>query len=142
MTDPQVPSDRKQWNREPEIEEKSQQQEASLWDDPDLVPVPVLPQFSDNSVTYEVEANDDDEHNVYRQIPPSANGNQPYYNGASITHTDHTLVGLQQMVPELIATDEFVVQTIQDETTGEEKVLLSSKNQSNNNQIVQNDQEE
>ena len=35
------------------------------------------------------------------------------------------------MVPELIATDEFVVQTVQDEVTGEEKVQLSSKSQLN-----------
>ena len=54
MTDLNAPSDRKQWNRDVEIEERSQQQEASLWDDPDLVPVPVLPQFSENSMTYEV----------------------------------------------------------------------------------------
>ena len=134
MTEPQVSSDRKRWGGgQTEIEEKSQQQEASLWDDPDLVPVPVLPQFSDNSLTYEVQGNDENDgqatHNAYRQIPPSANGNQPYFNGASITHTDKTLVGLQQMVPELIATDEFIVQTVTDEVTGEEQIQMSSKNQ-------------
>ena len=62
--------------------------------------MPVLPQFSDNSVSYEVQGNDENDghgsaRNQYRQIPPSANGNQPYFNGASITHTDKTLVGLQ-----------------------------------------------
>jgi len=33
------------------------QTEESLWDDPDLVPVPVLPTFSDHSVNYEVQVN-------------------------------------------------------------------------------------
>ena len=87
-------------------------------------------------MNFEVQANGDNDmpgQNIYRQIPPSANGNMPYFNGTSITHTDNTIVGLQQMVPELIATDEFVVETIQDETTGEEKVQLSSKNKNNNN---------
>ena len=63
MTDPQAPSDRKQWDRGQDlIEERSQQQEASIWDDRDLVPVmPVLPQFSDNSVNYEVQGNDEND---------------------------------------------------------------------------------
>lgn len=40
-------------------------------------------------------------------MPPSAYSSQPYYGAHSISPTDHTIVGLQQMVPDLIATDEF-----------------------------------
>lgn len=71
--------------------------EASLWDDPELVPVPVLPAFSDNSMTYEVQENAGGKDSVHRVMPPSAHGNQPYYNNQqhSITHTDKTIAGLQ-----------------------------------------------
>ena len=50
MTDQKAPSERQQWNKEQE----AQEQEASIWDDPDLVPVPVLPDFGDTSLQYEV----------------------------------------------------------------------------------------
>lgn len=48
----QQPSERPKWQLEETKEEPGQ--ESSLWDDPDLVPVPVLPDFNDNSMTYEV----------------------------------------------------------------------------------------
>jgi hypothetical protein len=71
-----------------------------LWDDPDMVPVPVIPVFSDNSMTYDVNENnnqnhlDDGNHAIRMGLPPSANGNQPYYGGHSIAQTDHTIAGL------------------------------------------------
>lgn len=83
-----------------------------------MVPVPVLPTFSDNSMTYEPhDANDNSMKS--RVMPPSANGNQPYY-GHSIAHTDNTIAGLQMMVPELIATTDFSAEQILDETAGDQ----------------------
>ena len=56
-------------------------------------------------------------------MPPSAYGSQqPYYGGNSVSPQDPTIAGLQSMVPELIATEEFSVQEIQDKTTGEKKI--------------------
>jgi len=96
--------------------------------------VPVLPVFSDNSVNYEVQMdNDGDQPMVRRGLPPSGYGDRPYFGGHSsnMVPTDHTIRAMQQMVPDLIATDEFEVQEIYDETTGEQQVLLSSKNSDN-----------
>jgi len=61
-------------------------------------------------------------------MPPSAHEYKPYMQGHSISQADdRTVLGLQNMDPQLIATDEFVVEQIHDEVTGEEKVLLSAK---------------
>ena len=51
-----------------------------------MVPVPVIPVFSDNSMTYDVteNQNQDGAPNTRMGLPPSANGNQPYYGGHSI----------------------------------------------------------
>ena len=38
-------------NLVPAAEEEAN--EPSVWDDPDMVPVPVLPVFSDNSISYD-----------------------------------------------------------------------------------------
>ena len=67
-------------------------------------------------------------------MPPSAYSSQPYYGAHSISPTDHTIVGLQQMVPDLIATDEFELEQIHDETTGEDQFLLNSKHAQNQGQ--------
>lgn len=116
MTDQQPSADRKLWNRGAQAS-----QDNSLWDDPDMIPVPGLHVFSENSMIF--EAHEAEERSMKsRAMPPSANSNHPYYAAHSITHTDHTIVGLQRMVPDLIATDEFTVEQIRDETTGEDKI--------------------
>mmetsp|Transcript_16559 Transcript_16559/g.22361 ORF Transcript_16559/g.22361 Transcript_16559/m.22361 type:complete len:102 (-) Transcript_16559:1784-2089(-) len=63
---------RSKWQLEETKEEPGQ--ESSLWDDPDLVPVPVLPDFNDNSVTYEVHGDKDGQPVVRHGLPPSAYG--------------------------------------------------------------------
>lgn len=81
MTDQKPASERQQWNKGNEPTQEAgkggdaTQNEASLWDDPDLVPVPVLPSFSDNSLTYEVQENAGGKDGVHRVMPPSAHGN-------------------------------------------------------------------
>lgn len=67
--------------------EQKEEADESLWDDPDLVPVPVLPSFSENSLTYEVEENGENTMNAQqlRQMPPSAHEYKPYMQGHSIS---------------------------------------------------------
>ena len=97
ISEPKSSVDRAAWNRADPANQahEAQKDEPSLWDDPDLVPVPVLPAFSDNSVNYEVHNNGENslQTQELRQVPPSAHGNQPYF-GHSIAQTDHTIAGL------------------------------------------------
>ena len=58
LTEQQNSVERAQWDRGQAIEQPAE--ENSLWDDPDMVPVPVMPVFSDNSMTYDVN---DNQHN-------------------------------------------------------------------------------
>ena len=61
-------------------------------------------------------------------MPPSAYSSQPYYGAHSISPTDHTIVGLQQMVPDLIATDEFELEQIHDELMERDLKLVQGCN--------------
>ena len=49
FTEPsQRPSERTKWNREEP--KQASQVENTIWDDPDLVPVPVMPDFTEQSI--------------------------------------------------------------------------------------------
>ena len=72
----QPSTDRQRWGRPAQQPMQAQanvlaSQDGNLWDDPDMVPVPVLPQFSENSIHYEAH----DVHNPAmrtRNAPPSS----------------------------------------------------------------------
>ena len=86
-------SERQRWNSKPNNKTQPEQEDNSLWDDPDMVPVPVLPVFSDNSIVYEVQ--DGVQGETRQEMPPSAHGNQPYFGGAaSVSPKNWTIVGL------------------------------------------------
>ena len=70
-----------------------------MWDDPDMVPVPVLPVFSDNSISYDAhEGTSQDVHtmkvNVEYKTPPDESTQGIRNNASGILNTDQTIAGL------------------------------------------------
>ena len=93
-------------------QKSDQKDEPSVWDDPDLVPVPVVPAFSDQNMSYEV--NDvmqgtntikENQMRLYAEAMQT-NNQRMMANGSSIGQ-DQTLAGLYNMVPDIIATEEY-----------------------------------
>ena len=74
--------------------------EPSVWDDPDMVPVPVLPVFSDNSISYDAHEGTS-QSNVMKAMahheyttPPDESTQRIRNNASSIMNTDGTIAGL------------------------------------------------
>ena len=77
--------------------EEQSANEPSVWDDPDMVPVPVLPVFSENSMSYDAHETTHGVKMLARAEYKSPTHDQSLRlrnNASSIMHTDGTIAGL------------------------------------------------
>lgn len=78
--------------------EEQSANEPSVWDDPDMVPVPVLPVFSDNSISYDAHETTHGNRVMAAQAeyksPQHDQSARVRNNASSIMNTDQTIAGL------------------------------------------------
>ena len=88
-----------------------------------MVSVPVLPAFTDNSISYDAHENTN-QSNVLKEEPyvspiPDESHQRNRNNASSIMNTDGTIAGLQRLVPDIIKTEEFELNQVSNPTSGE-----------------------